>query len=132
AEASMREVAAARAEQAALVERASGLDAEVARLERDAADLDERIAVRRRDIERLGTRGTELREAIASNKTALDEDVRALEAHRAEVVECDARVGELRRDFDAHEGQARSARHALDDVRTEVMQAEVAKAGAAS
>lgn len=132
AEASMREVAAARAEQAALVERASGLEAEAARLERDARDLDERIAVRRGDVARLHARAAELREAIAANQTALDDDVRTLSELRAAVVESDDRLAELRRDFDARDTDARSARQALDAVRSEVMQAELARAGAAS
>ncbi len=131
-EAAMRQVSTMRTEQATLVERASGLEAEVGRLEAAATELDERIHGRRADVERLHGRSTELRASIAANQAALDDDVRVLADLRAAVVEIDSQVGELRREFDGRDQDIRTARHALDAVRADVMQSEVARATATS
>ncbi|MCC7042311.1 MAG: chromosome segregation protein SMC [Acidobacteria bacterium] len=130
AEGAMRRVTGLRTEQATLIERASGLDAEVGRLEASAAELDERIAGRRSDVERLQGRCADLRSAIASSEAALDEDVRVLADLRAAVVEIDGLVNDLRREFDGRDHEIRTARHALDAVKAEVLQSEVARATA--
>jgi chromosome segregation protein len=130
AEGAMRRVTALRTEQATLIERASGFDAEVARLEAAAAELDERITGRRSDVERLHGRCADLRASIAASEAALDQDVRVLGDLRAAVVEIDSQVSDLRREFDGRDHEIRSARHALDAVKAEVLQSEVARATA--
>ncbi len=132
AESSMRRVTGMRTEQATLIERASGLEAEVARLELGARDLDERIAARRADSERLMVRCTDLRNSIVSNESALDEDVRLLGELRAAVVRSDEEVADLRRDFDGRDVDIKAARHALDAVKADVLQSEVARATASA
>jgi chromosome segregation protein len=132
AEAAMRRVTAMRTEQATLIERASGLDGEVGRLEMALRELDERVAGRRADVERLNGRCGDLRSGITRSQAALDEDVRALGDLRAIVVEVDGQVGDLRREFDGRDHEIRAARHALDAVRAEVLQVEVARATASA
>ena len=132
AEAAMQRVTAMRTEQATLIERASGLEADVARLEAAARELDERIEGRRADLARLEARNTELRASIAANETALDDDVRALDSLRAAVVTSDEQVGTLRGNFEVGDRDIRTARHELDAVKAEVMRFEVARAKAAS
>jgi chromosome segregation protein len=129
-EAAMRLVTESRTEQATLVERASGLDAELARLEDAARELDARIVGRRADIERTETRRAALRTSIAETQTALDGDVRTLDDLKAAIRDVDERLAGLRQEFSGREQAIRGARHVLDDVRGEVSQADVARARA--
>ena len=132
AEARVRQLSDARMEHAALTERLSALELEVTRLEEAAADLDTRAAQRRQDIGRTEVRRAELRQDIQDTERLIDEDVRAIESLRAKMRTVDEQVITLRADFGAADTQIRSARHALEGVRAEVMQFEVARAGAAS
>ncbi|HYN08107.1 MAG TPA: chromosome segregation protein SMC [Vicinamibacterales bacterium] len=132
AEGRMRLVTEARTEQAALVERASSLETEVARLEEAARDLDDRITGRRADIQRTEVRREELRTSIRETERALDGDVRALDELKVTMRGHDERVVALRDEFNTGDHEIRGARHALDGVRAEVTQSEVAKATATS
>jgi chromosome segregation protein len=132
AEASLRVVTTMRTEEATLVERASGFDAELARLEATLADLVERLASRRADIDRIDLRNVELQQSIESNTQALDEDVRVLDELKSSLRTADERVSGLRIEFGEREQEIRGARGVLDGVRSEVMQSEVARANAAS
>ncbi|ODS56283.1 MAG: chromosome segregation protein SMC [Acidobacteria bacterium SCN 69-37] len=132
AEAAMRQVTALRTEQATLIERASGLEAEVGRLVAAAAELDERIEGRRADVGRLQARCADLRASVAAGQAALDEDVQTLADLRATVVQVDEQVTELRQEFEGRDHDIRTARQALDAVRAEVLQSEVARATATS
>ncbi|HET9269943.1 MAG TPA: hypothetical protein VFO31_17325 [Vicinamibacterales bacterium] len=132
AEGRVRHLSDARMEHAALTERLSALELEVTRLEEAAADLDTRAAQRRQDIERTEVRRAELRQEIQDTEKLIDEDVRAIESLREKMRTVDEQVITLRADFGAADTQIRSARHALEGVRAEVMQLEVARAGAAS
>ena len=78
AEAAMRSVSEARAEQAALVERTSALDVEAMRLEEAARELADRIAARRQDIAATVTRRESLAAGIRESEQLLDADVRDL------------------------------------------------------
>lgn len=130
AEARMRLVTEARTEQATLVERASGFDAELSRLEMASRELQDRIEGRRRDIADTDARVAALRAAIDDNTRALDEDGRALDGLRVALREGEARVSELRVDFNGRDQAIRGARHQLDAVKSEVLQSEVARATA--
>ena len=132
AEARVRQVSDARMEHATLTERVSALELEVARLEEAAADLDTRAGQRRQDIERTEVRRAELRQGIQLTEGLIDEDVRVIESLRAKMRVLDEEVVALRAEFSAADVQIRSARHALESVRSEVMQSEVARASAAS
>jgi chromosome segregation protein len=132
AEGKMRLVTAARTDQAALGERAAALDTEVARLEDAARELEDRISGRRADIERTEVRREELRTSIRETERALDDDIRAIESLKITMRGLDEKVVALRNEFSAADHEIRGARHALEDVRGDVMQSEVAKATAAS
>ena len=128
----IRLVTEARTSQATYTERRTGLETEVLRLEEAARDLDLRIEQRRADIKRTEDRRGELRASIQDTGRLLDEDIRAIEAFRAEMRGLDEKVVTLRGEFSAAEQQIRSARAALDAVRADVMQSELARATAAS
>ena len=132
AEGRMRLVTQARTEEAGLTERAAGIDTEIARLEEAARELDARVEARRADIARTETRRAELRAAIAENERRLDEDVLALDEFRGRLRGHDEQLVALRTDFGARDADIRAARHRLEAVRAEVMQAEVSRATAAS
>jgi chromosome segregation protein len=132
AETAMRSVSEARAEQAALVERTSALDVEAMRLEEAARELADRIAARRQDIAATVTRREALAAGIRESEQRLDADVRDLDRLRADVRRVDEQVVELRNLFSAREHEIRGARHALESIRADVMQSEVASARAAS
>jgi chromosome segregation protein len=132
AEARVRLVTEARAEQAALVERASTLHLEAGRLEEAARELDDRIAGREREIARTEVRRQELAQAIRDGESLLDANVRALDALKQDVRVLDQRVSALRADFGAREHDIRGARQVVEAVRTAVLQAEVARATAVS
>jgi chromosome segregation protein len=132
AEARMRLVTEARTVQATLLERVAALDQEIARLEEAARELDERIAGRAADIERTEIRRQELRASIEATGRQVDDAVRALDDLRSRLRDLDERVVGLRAGFARKDHDIRGARQTLDAVRTEVMQAEVARATASS
>ena len=132
AERRMRHVTERRTEQAALVERVSGLDVEVRRLEEAAQDLEARIAARESDIRRTEARRAELRTGITETQRLLDEDVLALENLKVELRTLDERVVGMREEFSRHDHEIRGARQALESVRAQVLQSEVARATAAA
>ncbi|HKW00767.1 MAG TPA: hypothetical protein VJN96_13150, partial [Vicinamibacterales bacterium] len=132
AEGRTRHVTEARAAQAGLIERTSALDTDVVRLDEAARDLEARIAARQDDLTRNAGRRDELRQSIKQTEALLDEDVRVLDVLKQEVRALDERVTVLRADFSAREHEIRGARHALEGVRSALMQSEVARATAAS
>ena len=115
---------------AELVERAAGLEADVGRIKTAAADLDRRVqdsaAGRRRAIDQREA----LKASIAVAGTRVDDEVRQLDARRADVRDLDARAAELR-DRIAEQGQrVQAARDTLDTCRAEVGSLDVEKARA--
>jgi chromosome segregation protein len=132
AEARLRLVTEARTAQATLVERAAAMENERARLEDAARELETRLAGRTADIERTQVRREELRAGIVEAERLVDEDIRVLDDLRVRMRAFDERVVELRAEFGRKDQDIRSARHALESVRAEVMQAEVARATASA
>jgi chromosome segregation protein len=132
AEAATRLVTEARTEQATLSERVAGLQTEIVRLEEGADELEARIAVRQEEMQRAEARRLELRQTITETAALLDDVVRDLEGLRHQVREADESVVSCREDFGVHEHQIRGARHALEAIRSEVTQYEVARATAAA
>ncbi|HEX5215440.1 MAG TPA: chromosome segregation protein SMC [Vicinamibacterales bacterium] len=130
AEARLRLVTESRTEQATLTERAGALETDLARLIEAARDLDARLASRNADIQRTEVRREELRTAVADTERQLDDDIAALERLRGEMRTLDEQVITLRGQFSGRDHEIRGARHALEGVRDEVMQSEVAKARA--
>jgi chromosome segregation protein len=122
--------AEAKAAHAALVERTSALTAEVRRLEEAATELETRLTTRRDDLRRAGSRRTELQASVAASETRLDAGIKAFDEQRERVKMLEARSQSLRTGFDDQDGRIREARRALDGVRSEASQLEVARATA--
>jgi chromosome segregation protein len=124
--------AGARASYAALVERAAAVGAELARLEEAGQELEVRIATRIAELQQTHSQRESLFAAIASGEQVLDDDVRALEAMRDTLREADEAATALRAAVDEQDAVIRLARRALDDVRVEAGDLEVARATAES
>jgi len=130
AEGQMRRVSDARAEQSTVIERVQSLESEGRRLDEMAAELESRLTRRRGGIERTEARRTQLRESIVETERLLDDDVRVLESLRADMRGFDEDVTGLRGRFGEKEHDIRGSRQALEAVRADVMQSEVARARA--
>jgi chromosome segregation protein len=131
-QAQSRRTAEAKALHAGLVERAAGLAAELVRLQESARDLETRIVAREEDMRRTTTRREELHRGIAAAEGALDEGVRGFEELRERVRAADDTCVALRGEFNTQESAIRDARRALEAVRSEVAQFDVARATAES
>ena len=128
----LRRVTEARTEQAALSERSTAFEQELRRLEEAAVELDGRIHGRAADIERTEARREQLRSSIADTERQLDEGVHGLDRFRAELRQIDEQVAGVRGQFAGRDQEIRTARQALEAIRSEVMQFEVGRATALS
>ena len=117
---------------AALVERASALAAEVERLEESARELEQRVETRRSDLAGTRNRREILLSAIEEGTRALDADIQTLTALRDDVVRADETATAQRSKVDAKDGEIRGARQALEGIRTEANELDVARATAES
>ncbi len=124
--------AEAKASHATLVERAGALVADVQRLEAASAELESRLTGRRDDLQRNETRRTELGESIVTSEATLDEGLRNFDSLRDSVRQADERSQALRTEFEDQDGHIREARRALEGVRAEAAQLDVARATAES
>jgi chromosome segregation protein len=120
----------AKAVHAGLVERAAALNAEVARLEEAGRDLEARAAQRSEDLRRNALRREELRQSVAAADTALAAGLVAFDTLREQVKTSDERSVALRAEFDAQDARIRESRRAVEAVRAEVAQFDVARATA--
>ena len=125
-------VADARASHAGLVERATALLHEVARQEEALADLEARFAARQEESRQNEARKEELRRSIDEGKRQLDIDLVELERLRGEVRQAEEALGGLRDSVDGQELAIRDARKAVEDVRAELSDLEVARVSAES
>jgi len=121
-----------RASHAALVERAAAVGAEVLRLEEGGRELEMWISTRIAERQQTYNRREALIVAIASGERALDDDVRVLESMRITLREADDAAAALRATVDEQEVTIRQSRRALEDIRVEAGDLEVARATAAS
>jgi chromosome segregation protein len=122
--------AEAKAAHAALVERTSGLAAEVRRLEEAASELETRLAMRREELTRTGARRVELLDSVAASERKLDDGVRRFEEERERVRTLEGRSQTLRAGFEEQDGRIRDARRSLDAERAEASRLDVARATA--
>jgi chromosome segregation protein len=120
--------AEARAVHAGLVERAAALASEVVRMEEGARELEDRIASRASELEQTASRRQSLLQAIAEGEQTLDEDIRALETVREELRGVEGQAGELRQKVDAQDAVIREARRALEGIRTQANELDIARA----
>jgi chromosome segregation protein len=131
-QAQSQRTADAKAGHAALVERASGLAIEIQRLEEASSELATRVVSRRDDLARAQSRRAALVETIAASEAKLDAELRALDGLRERVRAADEHSQALRAEFESQEGRIREARRALEAVRAEATQLEIARATAES
>ncbi|RPJ63644.1 MAG: hypothetical protein EHM24_24095, partial [Acidobacteria bacterium] len=127
-----RRVADARAGHAALVERAAALLGEVARLEEAFAELESRATARREEARQNQVRREELRRTIDEGRRQLDIDLQDLDRLRREVREAETGLGALKDTSDAQEADIRAARSAVDALREDLANLDVARATAES
>jgi chromosome segregation protein len=125
-----RRAAEARADHAALVERAAALASEVERLEEAGAELEARA--RTLSTERDVTRGRieGLHAAIAAGKAKLDADVLALDRLKQDVRDADEAVAGRRASADEHEAVIKDRRVTLEAARAVVAELDLARATA--
>jgi len=129
-EARSRRVAEAKAAHAALVERASGLAADVRRLEDAGRELEERIASRAEERRRAGERRVQLEASIAEAERRLDDSLRTFDELKDAVRHAEERTDALRIEYNQADARIRDARRVLDAVREEAGRHEVARATA--
>jgi chromosome segregation protein len=129
-EALAHRVSEAKAGHAGLVERTAGLAAEVDRLEEAARELEARVSdLRDEHGQKAGMRAG-LADAVTAGLRALDEDVQALDQLREAVRTSEEAVSARHDQTGAHETALREARGALDAVRSDATELEVARATA--
>jgi len=126
------QAAEARASHAGLVERAAALDAEVERLDESSRDLEIRIQARRTERQQTDERRASLLASVAESERALDDDIRLLGDKRDELRAADDAAASLRARVDAQDAVIREARTALEAVRTEAGDLELARVSAQS
>src|SRR3954467_8285631 len=112
--------------------RAAALASEVLRLEEAARELELRIESRQGEREQTRTTRDQLLAAIEDGEKALDEQIRALDELRVTLRSADDAAGELRTRVDAQDAVIREARRALEEIRAEAGELEVARATAES
>jgi len=118
----------ARAAHAAMIERASGLAAEVSRLEDVAKDVEARAAARTGELEQARVRREQLLQSITDEARTLDNDLRELEEFRVEVRTADAAAATTRVAVDAQDVVIREARGVVEEVRARASELAVAHA----
>ena len=126
------ELAETKAAYAALVERASALEASALRLELAGKELDSRLQRRTLDHARTGTGRETLIASVAASTQQLDEDVTELGTLRHEVREGDEHVLRLRAQLETQDGEVRVTRAGLEDIRADVSVLDIARATAES
>ena len=120
--------AEARAMHAGLVERAAALASDVVRMEEGTRELEDRIAARAAELQQTYERRASLLQAIAAGDQTLDDDILALERIREEVRAADERAGALRTSVDAQDAVIREARRALEEIRAQANEFDIARA----
>ena len=123
-------VSEARVRHAALVERAAALAAEAARLEEIARELETRVSDLRGEHAVKAATRAELLDAIAAGLREVDDGARALDELRESLRASEDLVSGCHAEADRHDADLRRARAALDVVRGEVSELEVARATA--
>jgi chromosome segregation protein len=124
--------AEAKAVNAALIERASGLTIEVQRLEEGLRELEARVDRRREDLDRTAIRRKELGDAIVAAEARLIENIRTFDELREEVRVADEQSQSLRVGFEQQELAIREARRTLEAIRAEGARLDVERATAES
>ena len=125
-----RRVTEAKAEHAALAERAAALSADVGRLEDAWHDLEDRMTTQAEGVRRTADRRDALAATIAVSEEQLERDIARFEAFRHEVRTSDDRVADVRQRIDELVGQLRQCRETLESLRADVGELTVRRATA--
>ena len=126
------ELAETKAAHAALVERASALEASALRLELASQELDSRLERRTTDHTRTRTGRESLVASVAASTQQLDEDVTGLATLRQDVRETDEQVLRLRAQLESQDGEVRVSRVGLEETREDVSVLDITRATAES
>jgi len=129
-QAQARRTAEAKAAHAALMERASALATEVQRLEDAGRELESRVTSRREELDRTEARREQLREAILTSEGLLDTGLREFDDLRRRVRTAEEQCQMLRSTFEEQEARIKEARRALESIRADAAQLDVARATA--
>jgi chromosome segregation protein len=127
-----RRAADAGAAHAALVERAAALAVEVQRLEEASAELDARASIMAAELSSTTQCASDLRTAVADGKSALDDEIRSLEAQRQDLRSLEDAVGALKIAADSQESVIKDARAQLESLRAKVAELDLARVTAES
>ena len=125
-----RELAETNAAHAALVERASALEASTARLEFTSQELASRFERRTADHTRTRAGLEALIASVTTSHKQLDDDVAGLATLRQAVREADEQVLQLRAQLETQDGAVRVTRAGLEANRAEVSERSIERAAA--
>lgn len=121
------ELAETKAAHAALVERASALEASALRLELASQELASRLERRTTDHTRTRTARAALIASVAASTQQLDADVTGLATLRQDVRETDEQMLRLRAQLETQDGEVRVTRAGLEEIRAEVSELDIAR-----
>ena len=121
------ELAETKAAHAALVERASALEASALRLELASQELASLLARRTTDHTRTRTARAALIASVAASTQQLDADVTGLATLRQDVRETDEQMLRLRAQLETQDGEVRVTRAGLEEIRAEVSELDIAR-----
>ena len=121
------DLAETKAAYAALVERASALEASALRLEFASQELAGRLDRRTTDHLRTRTGQEALIASVAASTRQLDEDVTALVNLRQDVRETDEQVLRLHAQLETQDGAVRVTRAGLEEMRADVSKLDIAR-----
>tara|TARA_B100001123_G_scaffold285481_1_gene318207 strand:- start:7201 stop:11028 length:3828 start_codon:yes stop_codon:yes gene_type:complete len=120
----------AKAEYAALVERAAAFNSDVKRIDDALVELSERLVSEQEAIERKSERHGILSAEIVTSQAALQTGVEQFELLQKDVQICDQRTTDIRRQIEDQTGKLRAAREALNVVQEDVGRLSLARATA--
>ena len=121
------ELAETKAAHAALVERASALEASALRLELASQELASRLERRTIDHTRTRTARAALIASVAASTQQLDADVTGLATLRQDVRETDEQMFRLRAQLETQDGEVGITRGGLEEIRAEVSELDIAR-----
>ena len=121
------ELAETKAAHAALVERASALEASALRLELASQELASLLERRTTDYTRTRTARAALIASVAASTQQLDADVTGLATLRQDVRETDEQMLRLRARLETQDGEVRVTRAGLEEIRAEVSELDIAR-----
>ena len=126
------DLAETKAAHAALIERASALEASAVRLELASQELDSRLARCMSDHARTQTGREALMASVAASTEQLDRDITGLAVLREAVRDTDEQGLQLRLQIETRDGEVRVARTGLEEIRANVSKLDITRVGVES